>query len=348
MAAIVFLRLCVGWHFFSEGVEKVSYDRDNKEWNLEFSAEGFFRQAKGPLSQLCQGRFPGEHRWQDHLAVAEEMNSSSNERLSAWAEAYVKRRQSELAKGLHPEAEIPDHVSFAAWLNRIDRDRRKTLKRFTDITQLSEQQRQQAAKVYERRRSQLVDYLVGESLDIQAYRHELWRLKILEQSPGADEVPFLVNRTSQKNAEISRSPLAWIATIRQFDDDFSAELMAVLTDEQTSSSVGKQATQALTEPHERQLHLINMAVTGLTIGVGVCLLCGLFTRLAAQLGAMFLLAVMATQPPWIADANLTFFFYQLVEFAALLFLAAVNAGRWAGLDFFLHALWSKCFGTKGK
>ena len=91
---------------------------------------------------------------------------------------------------------------------------------------------------------------------------------------------------------------------------------------------------------------MNLAVTGLTIGVGLCLLVGLFTRLASVAGAFFLLSVMATQPPWVAGANTQFFYYQLVEFAALLFLAAVAAGRVAGLDLFLHALWSKCCGKK--
>ena len=92
---------------------------------------------------------------------------------------------------------------------------------------------------------------------------------------------------------------------------------------------------------------MNLAVTGLTIGVGLCLLVGLFTRLAAVVGALFLLSVMATQPPWVPGAETTYFYYQLVEFAAMMLLAAAAAGRVAGLDFILHGLWSKCCGTKG-
>ena len=71
---------------------------------------------------------------------------------------------------------------------------------------------------------------------------------------------------------------------------------------------------------------------------------GLFTRLASLVGALFLLSVMATQPPWVAGANTTYFFYQLVEVAALLLLAATSAGRWAGLDGFFGTMWSLCFG----
>jgi uncharacterized membrane protein YphA (DoxX/SURF4 family) len=45
-----------------------------------------------------------------------------------------------------------------------------------------------------------------------------------------------------------------------------------------------------------------MAVTVLTIGVGICLLAGFFTRLAAVAGALFLLSVIASQPPWVTGA----------------------------------------------
>jgi uncharacterized membrane protein YphA (DoxX/SURF4 family) len=68
---------------------------------------------------------------------------------------------------------------------------------------------------------------------------------------------------------------------------------------------------------------------------------GLFTRVAAVVGALFLLSVMASQPPWVAGANAMFFYYQLVEFAALIYLAAIGAGQWAGLDFIIQGLWSR-------
>jgi uncharacterized membrane protein YphA (DoxX/SURF4 family) len=74
---------------------------------------------------------------------------------------------------------------------------------------------------------------------------------------------------------------------------------------------------------------------GVTLGVGVCLILGLFTRLASVVGAGFLLSIMSTQPPW-ADGVLAtvklLTAYQGIEFFALLLLAAIGAGTWAGLD----------------
>ena len=82
----------------------------------------------------------------------------------------------------------------------------------------------------------------------------------------------------------------------------------------------------------------------LTLGVGLCLLLGLFTRTAAIAGAVFLLSVIATQPPWIATAEPTI--NQTVELAGLLVLAGTGAGRWLGLDFFSWALFSQDTTTK--
>ena len=346
-AALVLLRLCVGWHFFSEGVKKVSYDRSTGEWRFNVPTEFLFRQAKGPLAGFFQNRIPGGHQWQAELAVPEELTPARGEALAGWVANYVKRRQGELASGKHSEAVIPDFAPYAAWAAQIEADSRAMHERFTDFAGLTEEQRSQAAAAFERRQRQLADYLAGEALEMQAYRHELWRLEHFEETPGAEDVPYQKQRVAQKTAETARTPLKWVAAVRQFDQEFASELHGLLTDEQLSSAVGEQADAALTDPQETQLHRLNLAVTGLTIGVGGCLLLGLFTRLASLAGALFLLTVMATQPPWVAGADTTYFYYQLVELAALVFLAAAAAGRVAGLDFFLHRIAARCCGAKG-
>lgn len=342
------LRLCVGWHFFSEGVKKVSYDRSAGEWRLNVPTEGFLRQAKGPLAGFFLNRVPGGHQWQANLVVPVELTPESGEELADWVTGYVKLRQRELSSGKHSEVEIPEFVPYAAWFAEIETGRRAVLQRFTNVAGLTDEQRTQAAAVFERRQSQLADYLAGEALDMQAYRHELWRLETMQDAPGADEVPYQKQRVAQKRAETDRTPLKWVAAVRQFDEQFADELSALLTDEQRASSVGQQAEAAVTDPKARQLRWMNLAVAGVTIGVGVCLLLGLFTRLASAAGALFLLSVMATQPPWVPGADTTVFYYQLVELAAFVLLGVAAAGRVAGLDFYLHRLWVRCCGAKGK
>ncbi len=90
--------------------------------------------------------------------------------------------------------------------------------------------------------------------------------------------------------------------------------------------------------------LLDFAVTWGLTAIGVCLILGLFTRPAALGGAVFLVFVLLTQPPWptiyppapevvghalVVDKN-------FVEMVALLLLATTAVGRWGGLDYFVE------------
>lgn len=70
------------------------------------------------------------------------------------------------------------------------------------------------------------------------------------------------------------------------------------------------------------------------LAIGWCLLLGLFTPLAALAAAGFLASVFLSQLPPTAGPTSTY--NQLVECMACLVIAATGAGRFAGLDFFLH------------
>jgi uncharacterized membrane protein YphA (DoxX/SURF4 family) len=78
--------------------------------------------------------------------------------------------------------------------------------------------------------------------------------------------------------------------------------------------------------------------------IGVCLLAGLFTRLASFAGALFLLSIVLAQPDWPglypaphpAVGHSLFVNKEFVEMMALFALATTRVGRWGGLDFFVH------------
>ena len=70
------------------------------------------------------------------------------------------------------------------------------------------------------------------------------------------------------------------------------------------------------------------------VTVGACLILGLFTRPAAILGALFLASVCASQ--WPLSPGAAPIYNQAVEMLALLALAAIGAGRYLGLDYFLR------------
>ncbi len=67
--------------------------------------------------------------------------------------------------------------------------------------------------------------------------------------------------------------------------------------------------------------------------VGILLILGLFTRVASLAGAVFLSGVVVTQWPGAVGAASTW--PQLIEMLAMLTLAAVGAGQFGGLDYFV-------------
>jgi len=203
---VVLLRLCVGWHFLSEGAKKVTYDKAHDAWSIHVPTAAVMGQAKGPLAGIIQHQLPGRHDWESLLAVPEELTPAAGKQLNDWVGSYVKRRQAELKKVESKPVEIPEFAPYAKWATQIIKDWKAIHTRFTDIPSLSDEQRTRAAELFETREHLLADYLAEQSLDIQAYRHELWRLEKSLSAKGAKEVPFEQERIAEKMVDVGRTP----------------------------------------------------------------------------------------------------------------------------------------------
>ena len=121
---------------------------------------------------------------------------------------------------------------------------------------------------------------------------------------------------------------------------YADELNAIATEEQKSEgqlAIGKPARRLL------DTETINVIIPYFDTIVGVLLILGLFTRLAALAGAGFLFSIVLTQWPGAPGALPVY--YQAIEMLALLVLAATAAGRFAGLDFVVHSLLARCFNS---
>lgn len=86
---------------------------------------------------------------------------------------------------------------------------------------------------------------------------------------------------------------------------------------------------------------------GLTI-VGVCLILGLFTRLASLAGIGFILLFYLCNPPFVGyfysiptEGSYLIVNKNLVEVCALFVILATGSGRFAGLDRILHGLFAR-------
>jgi uncharacterized membrane protein YphA (DoxX/SURF4 family) len=316
--ALVMLRLAIGWHFFNEGLEKIERDPATGSYRIDFSAAGFLAQAQGPLADTFHSFAPNGHDWQTQLAVPHQILPLTPEETKAAA------------------AQTP----YQNWFGRIVSDWQAMLDRALAVPGLAEDQITAAKAAFELRQQELKDYLAGESAAIAEYQHELWRLDQWRARPEAADLPFQEERIAKKAAETTASAKKWLAQVAALEELLRADLRETLTpDQRAETATATAMDSALSGPAEARLGWINLATTVLTIGVGICLLLGLFTRLASLAAAMFLISIIASQPPWLGTYELTIF--PIVELSGLLVLAGTGAGRWLGLDYFSWALFGK-------
>ncbi len=343
VTALVLLRLAIGWHFFQEGAQKFVYDEAEGRFKIVFTAEGFMRQATGPFTPLFHAQVPDIHGWPQLLAVARQNKpptAADEARHLEWAAEYQARRDAAAENNQPAPLEFSPLAPYGDWATRIVDDWRGVLAEVTAIPGLDDAQRRTAAGAFVKRQQQLADYLAAESVAITAYQHELWRLEQMRSAPESTGLPYEDERIAGKVAETRAMPLPWLAQVQEFEAGYYGDLRDVFTAEQKNDSATVAALEdALTSPRQRWIRFVNVTVTLLTLSVGACLILGLLTPIAAVAGAGFLLAIIATQPPWAPGAEPTY--YQCVELTGLLVLAATGAGRWAGLDFFLASLWRK-------
>jgi len=342
-AALVVLRLVVGWHFYQEGTKKIAYNPETGQSRVWFNAEPMLKSAVGPLAPTIKASLPNVHHWERLLVVPRKAGTLDAAKAAAWERAYAERRKAAAAKGEPAPVEFNIETASAAWAEQIAGDWRQAVERFKSLEGISEAQARAADAAVEKRLQQLRDYLVAEESAIAEWQHELWRLGQWESKPEARDVPFEQARIAEKRGETAAATGPWVGQVRELESGLRADLRGLLTDEQVEAgSLVDQVDAATADPQEQDLRRLNLTVTWLVTGIGVCLLLGLFTRVASVAGMAFLISVMATQPPWVDGAITTVFYYQLVEVAALAVLLVSGAGRWAGLDYFLRAMTCGC------
>ena len=287
---LVLLRTAIGWHFLTEGLEKVD-PPDGKP----FTAEGYLRNSAGPLAP--------EFR----KMVAD---SSGLERLSrddSGRPALLKSR----------------------WREQLDQ--------FASHYKLSGEQKAKAEALLAETATQADSwFLKTENAEkVLKYADDLAKVEAVEQKPEALEYERLLAQKRRRELETTRKELVGVV------DGWTESLHKAWTDPKSDVVTADQlkANGPVPTPMT-QLDLVNMTTKwGLTI-VGVCLLLGLFTPVAALAGTGFLLLFYFAYPPWPGvpvppNSESTHYWIvnkNLVEAVACLVLASTPNGLWVGLD----------------
>ncbi|MEM7455443.1 MAG: TQO small subunit DoxD [Planctomycetota bacterium] len=184
----------------------------------------------------------------------------------------------------------------------------------------------------------LTQWLAGNRVELVAFYQTDDRLTGFERDgSNRGNVASGVESLRWQVDEIKKDRLTelngWKSEVEAIWDSFEGQINDLATEQQKAGGTIK-----VHRPYDQDvsnLKVINRIIPWFDTIVGVLLIVGLFTRFASIAGAGFLASVVATQPPWVADAAPTY--YQSIELFALLVIFATCAGRCGGLDYFLHS-----------
>jgi uncharacterized membrane protein YphA (DoxX/SURF4 family) len=314
---LIVLRLCLGCHFLYEGVWKIAHGD-------EFTAEPFLSQAKGPLAGFFYAMIPDVNARQ-RLQVVDD-NGKKRVNSDTIAARWNEYRQN-LVNYLKPadqsdQAAVNAHQSFE-----------------TD-----------AEKTYNEFKKSLEAYFADNVDRIEAYFGALNRFE--NSAEARQSAPFQKRLRWTRMMELRMEAQGWIAEIEAREQTYKNALFELMNQQQREKMASMPPDWKIWQWD--RMKQIDFAVTyGLT-AIGLCLMLGLFTRLAALGGAAFMCFVVMSQPAWPTiyppDSSVVghalLINKDFIEMVALLVIATTAVGRWGGLDFFVHRWFVKPFCKK--
>lgn len=316
VAALVALRLALGCHFLYEGLWKTQPEN-------HFTAAPFLTLAKGPVAPLFYAMIP---------------DIDAREKLGVGGPvAKAEAGEAKKSAGPNPEAIV----------NRWNTMRQEFVEFYKSADSKGELSKA-AEQTFKQFSGQLTDYFVDHTKEIQAHFASLDRFRdpAVNKEIGQN-APFQKQRNWDRMMELRQESAKWVKDIDAQETAYLNSLTSLLNDEQ--KKLGRPA--ASWNPFTwDQMELLNFTVTYSLLAIGLCLMLGFCTPLAALGGAAFMCFVVMTQPafptiyphdpPVVGHALLIN--KDFIEMLALLVVAATGAGRWGGLDFFLCRMLRRC------
>ncbi len=161
------------------------------------------------------------------------------------------------------------------------------------------------------------------------YLDEVDEIEAVESNPDALSYERSNARDDRKAAEADRKEL--VAVVDGWTDSLRDGLVKLATPEQVKDA-------GPYEPPLTSLDKVDLATMWGLTAIGLCLMLGLFTPLAALAGATFLTNIYLSSPPWpgLPEApgpgHYRYVNLPMIEMLACLVLASTPNGLWIGLD----------------
>lgn len=346
------LRIAVGFHFFKEGTTKLK--------SGTFSSKGFLSTAKGPLAPYFKGLLDDPDGMKK-LCVSETTNPDGTKSysidpeltLAIWDEGFadeatiyygfgseelqneISLRREKLADRIQAARDAQDKSVKTAELEAQRDDDEQS------ILQIREQPRR-LNDILDDHEQQLKDWLFENEVELVSHFSTADRLDGFQRDgENRQQVAIYVDSLrgqvdtirSDRNKKLGQ----WSAEVTGIWDSLEAQVNDLAVDKQAELPP-IQLHRHFDQPDSFS-KWVDRIIPWFDTIVGVLLIVGLFTRFASLAGAMFLVSVVLTQPPWVPGTTPTYLY--VIELMALLVIFATSAGRMGGLDYFLSLFSSK-------
>ena len=343
----MFLRVVVGFHFFSEGTSKLQTDGG---WTSEY----FLRGAKGPLApmfhqmledengaqRLCMTQIKDEQDGQTKWQLDTTLTEALWEDFLHKAAGHYRFNDQELIEELkNRRADLKEQIDTArATENKTvnTRELERVRKNLESSIKAIRNQVQRADEIFEEKKEELDYWLENNRTDLLAHFNTTERLNGFQRdgenrSSVAVHVESLQEQVDSIRSDRQKKLNGWYAEIQSLWDSLENQINDLAVEPQTDS--GRMTLHRPFDQPTSKLKAVDSFIPWFDTIVGVLLILGLFTRFASISAALFLASVILSQPFWIPGTKPTF--YETVELFALLAIFATCAGRYGGLDFFL-------------
>jgi uncharacterized membrane protein YphA (DoxX/SURF4 family) len=295
------LRTAIGWHFLYEGVDKIySSPEGRSSW----------------LVKVLPPPLPAPPMEKPEAPFS--------------AEIYLRNATGPLApyfRSLVPDVESRSKLD----LNHLKAFWADEMERYASQYQFSVEQREAAQQAVSQQEAEAEAWFhdAESAKQVRTYFDELDHLKHRMSDPKLLESERAQMFRDRSSVESQRRAL--VQTVDGWTDALKAKWMKLATPEQ-------QQAGPVPQPWT-QLDSINAATKYSLAVIGLCLLAGFLSRLAA-LGAVAYLAMFyLSMPPWpglpaspMAEGHYLFVNKNLIELLACLVLASLPTGYWVGLD----------------
>ncbi|MEC9092943.1 MAG: TQO small subunit DoxD [Planctomycetota bacterium] len=350
------LRIAVGFHFFDQGHQK--YRQGG------FDSTGFLKYASGPFAPLFHSMVPdydGKIRlcYDSTQGGVNKINSQKTleiwktyknyivEELIKEEKRLLKRREETKSRIEKLSSDSEDYlvektlyqrdekIILAIRKSRQSGEANRVLQEFAERLEYFLAVNEEEINYYflgaERLDGFRRDYDMTNADTASESSQESYRKSRMKKA--ANKVPLLRDQVKTIGSERSSAANGWLATIDGLWEGFEFELLSMVP----LDSSRTQELRLVKPSESGSIALINRIIPYFDMTVGGLLILGLFTRLASLAAGCFLVSVLMTQPAILGEAAVPTTILYLIEMFAAFVIFATCAGRYAGLDYFVHS-----------